>query len=224
MITLHTLSVDEIARRDLSPVRDRFPERWADAHRRRSERDRLLCLGAGLLLADVLQIPDGSCLHKESFGRPYADGFPPFSLSHSGDLCVLAVNGGEAGASPVGVDTEQLVPRDPHRLRRLLLPEEQVWADSVRAADPSGQEGMVFLRAFYTLWTLKESVIKACGRGLSLDPRRLCVLPLTEGGCITAAGEDWCAVTLEQDGHIISVCTAERDRTALPLPGPGPNT
>jgi 4'-phosphopantetheinyl transferase len=79
---------------------------------------------------------------------------PHFNISHSADRVVLAVSN-----QPVGVDIEG--PRDVRDARQLasrfFAPEEQ----AVIAAATDVQA------AFFAIWTGKEAVIKAIGRGLS---------------------------------------------------------
>jgi 4'-phosphopantetheinyl transferase len=90
-------------------------------------------------------------------GKPDLDGVPgvSFSLSHADGMAVVAVAAGGA----VGVDIERL--RSLREARELaeqfFTPQE---AEQVRAAaDPTP--------AFLSLWTCKESLLKAIGVGLS---------------------------------------------------------
>ncbi len=208
MITLHILTVREIAARDLSALREAFPARLSAADRIPSDRERLLHAGSALLLSEVLGIADESALRYGQDGKPSAPGHPPFSLSHAGELCVLAVNRG-GDPAPVGVDVEPVRPRRLAALLRILVPAERDWV----AGAPSEDEAM---RRFLRLWTLKESVSKAAGTGFKEDLRHLDVLPLIKGGSVSLRDRDWCAVSRETDGHILSVCTTEKDRAALP--------
>ena len=89
-------------------------------------------------------------------GRPaFSDpSLPEFSISHSGDWLWLAI-----GETSLGLDVEQHRPR--RNLGKLmdhvLSPLELAWVSS--------QDDE--LRAFYRLWTLREAVLKASGRGLA---------------------------------------------------------
>ena len=89
-------------------------------------------------------------------GRPaFSDPLlPEFSISHSGDWLWLAI-----GGPSLGLDVEQHRPR--RNLGKLmdhvLSPLELAWVSS--------QDDE--LRAFYRLWTLREAVLKASGRGLA---------------------------------------------------------
>ena len=81
-----------------------------------------------------------------------------FSLSHSGDLALVALS----RRAPVGVDCERI--RELSDLtaltRRVFAPaERERW---LRTPEPGR------LRAFFEQWTCKESVVKATGDGLAV--------------------------------------------------------
>lgn len=92
-------------------------------------------------------------------GRPSVPGDPlHFSLSHAGDLVVLAF----AGAA-VGVDVEQeQEPSVVTEVARALHPREQIEL----AALPEAERGVAFARC----WTRKEAYLKGKGTGLAEDP------------------------------------------------------
>lgn len=227
MIILYTLSLEKTHSLDPEPVRACLPARYVRACAVRNEDSRLLTLAAGHLLLRELGIPGEQVLYEEPYGKPAAHGYPPFSLAHSGSYAVLAVNkpageilpasadeaiftlpGPADPTAPVGVDIEKIRPFHADRMQKLLLPEEYAWVIKKEPADagfPDTEYASEKTR-FFTLWTLKESVCKACGQGLRLDPRKLDVLPLLRGQNIAAADERWSAQALSMDGHVISVC------------------
>jgi 4'-phosphopantetheinyl transferase len=94
----------------------------------------------------------------DSFGKPFLAGESAlqFNLSHTAGLVALALS----FHAPVGIDVETLgspsVSRD--LMQSVLTSVERDTVD--RAAD--------WERAFLDLWTAKEAVIKAEGKGLSL--------------------------------------------------------
>ncbi|TCO13132.1 4'-phosphopantetheinyl transferase superfamily protein [Kribbella steppae] len=91
-------------------------------------------------------------LRHEPSGRPYVDGLA-VSLSHSRSLVAVAAS----ATGPVGVDVEDVYPRDVSGLaRRWFDPSELEWMAG--EADE--------LTAFLQLWTAKEAVGKALGLGL----------------------------------------------------------
>lgn len=80
-----------------------------------------------------------------------------FNLSHSGDRAVLAT----CRTLEVGVDLEQIKP-----VEHLELAQRHFHTDEVRWLTrlPASQQLVGFLQ----LWTLKEAVVKALGKGLSI--------------------------------------------------------
>ncbi|WP_063846122.1 4'-phosphopantetheinyl transferase family protein [Paenibacillus sp. FJAT-27812] len=79
-----------------------------------------------------------------------------FNLSHSGTWVAAIV--GDGGL--VGIDIEEVRPIENDVAKRFFAPEEYV--DLVAKGEEGG------LSYFYDLWTLKESFIKAVGKGLSI--------------------------------------------------------
>lgn len=90
---------------------------------------------------------------ESSNGKPkliFGDG-PAFNVSHSGDWILLAFD-----TAPVGVDVEQINTCLDHTdiVRYHFTPDEQQFVRN------NGFE------SFYTLWTRKEALLKAIGRGI----------------------------------------------------------
>lgn len=118
-------------------------------------------------LAAVLNLPqDVLRLERNSWGKPQLPpGISPlplhFNLSHSGALVVLAL----CLRGEVGVDVEERVARsDPGRLvKRFFAPGEQAWYFS---PEVTGLDDPHRLNLYYDLWSRKEAVVKALGRGL----------------------------------------------------------
>ena len=182
MNTIYLLNI-----RELLPQRDAALALLSDERRARvlamnNEEEALRSMGAGLLLRRY--VGDGPFARGE-FGKPYLPGGPPFSLSHGGDLAVLAV--GEEGTE-LGVDVESLArPWREAVARRLFTTEEQTWLQN------SGER-------FFRLWTRKEAVLKCRGSGLS----RLTVFPVLHDQC-TLDGIPYRLNTLLSHGHCLSL-------------------
>lgn len=97
---------------------------------------------------------------ENAFGKPRLADHPSlhFSLSHSGDQAVLALS----EQREIGIDMERVRPLDHLDLaRRYFHPNEVATIEGVR--QPEEQ-----LLAFFRIWTLKEAVVKAVGKGLSI--------------------------------------------------------
>lgn len=125
-------------------------------HRFVAGRARLRALLGGQLGLD----PRTLAFVQNEFGKPRLAGHPSlhFSLSHSGDQAVLAVS----EQREIGIDIERVRPLDHLDLaRRYFHPNEVSAIESVRPPDEQ-------LLAFFRIWTLKEAVVKAIGRGLSI--------------------------------------------------------
>lgn len=82
-----------------------------------------------------------------------------FNCSHSGDWVVCALAAAGEGIEAVGIDIEQIDAQPDYAVARFFHSGERAWLE---AAAQAGRA-----EAFYRLWTLKESYIKALGRGLS---------------------------------------------------------
>lgn len=133
-----------------------YPERMQKISRLTREEDRLRSLAAGLLLCEVLGAP------KIFYGegeKPYIPGGPHFNLSHSGDYALLAVDDG-----PVGVDIEKWETWFENEWPALSAS----FHENERAA--LSENGTPSAKAFFDMWTLKESYVKMLGTGFSVEP------------------------------------------------------
>lgn len=133
-----------------------WPERRAKAERFVFNKDRCLCLGAGLLCAYALRKVGARNLAMSygDHGKPYLQNHPNihFNISHSGTMAVCAVS-----SVPVGIDVEEHQPYDEGVARLCFTDEELEWV---------GQQSDA-AHAFTRLWTRKESYLKLLGTGLS---------------------------------------------------------
>ena len=124
--------------------------------------DRARSLGAELLLYHALK--ERGLAFEElrytygPYGKPAflgQDGFS-YNLSHSGDYVMLA-----AAEQEIGCDIQRMGSENMKLARRFFTREE---VQSLEALGESEERRDLFFR----LWTLKESFLKATGRGLSL--------------------------------------------------------
>jgi 4'-phosphopantetheinyl transferase len=117
---------------------------------------------AGWLGGDPMSVP----IRVGRYGKPYIDApaAPCFSLSHGGDAVVCAVS----PRAPIGVDIES---------RRAPQTFEAIRLAACTAGEQRRLQGLPPTQAADTAlrwWVVKESVLKADGRGLGVDPRMLC--------------------------------------------------
>lgn len=129
---------------------------YRDADRNRFIYARLL---RRMLLARYLTVsPDAVSFANGSNGKPELSGAQPwhFNVSHAGEWILLAIS-----RQPVGTDVEQLQPafdRTDLVAQSFSVAEQQYIRTS---SDP--------ITAFYQLWTCKESIVKATGKGIDDD-------------------------------------------------------
>ena len=191
-VSVYAIRTDKVRQLDLSALEKAMPGRAARARRYRFEKDRLLCLGAGFLLLEGLGIRNETELRYGENGKPYAPGYPAFNLSHSGAWCVLA-EGREDNC--IGIDIEEINRKHIDVAPQVYTGAELAWMET----EP--------VNRFFRLWTWKESVMKATGLGMSLEPRTFEVLPFAEGKEIRILGRHWYAQGGEWDDCMFSVCS-----------------
>jgi len=119
------------------------------------------------------------CAHcgHPTHGRPTVSGDPSvaFSVSHSGDVALIAVADGD---SAVGIDVEVVRPR-----RHLGALAARVLNDDEHTSWSRLDDGDEQLRSFLRLWTAKEAYLKALGIGIAT---RLRDVPARVDGWLTA--------------------------------------
>ena len=161
-----------------SPLKDErlFCELYALASERRRkkvdalrfEKDKRLSLAAEFLLMHACEKSgyDYKTLKfsENAFSKPFFLNCPlKFSLSHSEEMALCA-----AGDTEVGCDTEFVRPVEHSIAERFFAREEAEYLAKIR--DENARTD-----AFFRLWTLKESVIKCAGKGLSMPLDSFCV-------------------------------------------------
>lgn len=110
----------------------------------------------------LLASPDGDPrslpIGFDDGGKPNVAGCPdPFNVSHTDGMVVLAKFGREGS---IGIDVEDLDRRIPLDMAdRYFATPETAWVHAARDDADAG-------RRFLTIWTLKESFIKAIGTGM----------------------------------------------------------
>ena len=127
----------------------------------RKEEDRQRSLLGKLLLRELLDIfgleRDLSLnIQQTRYKRPYVgNDLFDYNISHSGQyiLCIAS------DETRVGIDVEEMKSVCLSDYRFALT--EQEWSEVLSAEDPQ--------KAFYKLWCIKESALKADGRGLIDD-------------------------------------------------------
>lgn len=185
--------------------RSASPLRREKVDRLRKEQDKRRSLGAEWLLRYALRdagFPPDAETVVDGSGKPrLKDGGLFFNLSHSGDYALCAVS-----AHEVGCDVEKIAPIDLGVAHRFFLPEEcrDIGSRPTKAAREE---------RFFRYWTLKESVLKATGRGMALPLNAFRILP-GEPGSVLQDGHPLPYRLWEFDeisGYRCAVCVAEDD-------------
>lgn len=101
---------------------------------------------------------------ENEYGKPHLLGYNNihFNLSHSGDYVVCAIDD-----KPVGIDLEEITEFDYDIVQRAFTEQEYIYIMDKPTSERK--------EAFFDVWTLKESYIKAVGCGLSMPLESLCV-------------------------------------------------
>lgn len=123
-----------------------------------------------LIREELLLRNEEICIHKNDFGKPFLPNFPDFhyNLSHSGKWIVCAVDW-----EPVGIDIEEMKQEDLGIAKQFFAKEEVEYLFSQL---PNQQN-----KAFFELWTLKESYIKQLGMGLSIKLKDFAMIKKHDG-------------------------------------------
>ena len=147
-----------------------------------------------------------------SSGKPAIEDPPDarvftFNVSHSDGIALIAV----ARAGAIGVDVERLREIEALEIARRFFSQAEI--DAVQSA--SGAERQ---RVFFSCWTRKESVLKACGAGLAaasgveqrvVDGRRYGMVREEHG-----ASSEWAVIDLDPGvGYVGALAVPGHDWT-----------
>ena len=129
--------------------------------------DRKRSLGAGMIIRKILTESglSESDLKYSEHGKPVADSIY-FNVSHAGNYVVGVVSDCE-----VGCDIEKIEKAPLEIAEHYFSPAEYTYIKSAADRD----------KAFFTLWTLKESYMKMTGKGMSLLLDSFEILPTADG-------------------------------------------
>jgi len=181
----------------LSQLPERLRERilsYKDGH------ERQLRLQGQMLIMNILKEFGLECkysledLKYTAYNRPYIDSAVDFNISHSGNLVVCAgiMNG------KVGVDIEQLRDIDIEQLKDEFC--EAEWVRILNHASPGSES--------YRLWTRKEAVLKATGKGMLGQASTID----TTAGVVMYEGETYYLhEVFVKEGYIVSVASNKPD-------------
>lgn len=133
------------------------------------------------------------------YGKPLLEGYDNihFNVSHSGEWVVCAIHD-----KPVGIDVERIHKMDEGIVRRFFAGEEaQYIVEGLSEVEKQSR--------FYELWTLKESYIKAEGKGMSIPLNSFAILINNDGILVKSEinSERYSFRRYELDaGHKLALC------------------
>lgn len=179
-------------------------QRRLRAERYLFEKDRLLCLAAGVLIDRGLQeygLREADVQFAcNGYGKPYLPAYPQihFNVSHAGTMAVAVFSDRE-----IGCDVEPLLALDAG-IAACFAPEEQ--AALRRSGNPD--------RDFTRLWVCKESFLKALGVGLAQPLNTFCVRLDGNSAVLaqTISPKAWKLTEYQQDDYYIAVCEEHTER------------
>lgn len=167
---------------------------WQDQHRALLGK---LLIVRGMQIYYMTQNPDLEQLEVTEYGRISLPGLPDFNISHSGDYVICGFN----PTSRIGVDVEEIRPVDLNDFKGVMTPGQMKKIHS--AKDP--------MREFFRLWTLKESAIKANGKGLSISLNKL----ETDYKTVSVEEETWYLEELKLDEKHCGFVASQEPRFSL---------
>lgn len=128
---------------------------------------------------------------KDEKGKPYVEGKADIfvSLSHSKGTVMCAVSDKE-----IGIDVEKCAER-----RKSV--ESRVFTESEISLINNAKDEN---KAFFTLWTLKESYLKAIGTGFADNAKSIEFFSIENP--IKSNNQDYSFETGEYDGFVFAVC------------------
>ena len=161
-------------------------------------------LGAGIIIRTILKengLSENNIKYTEN-EKPIADNCY-FNISHAGDYVV-----GVSFDREVGCDIEKIVDAPLEIADRFFYSGE---AEYIAASEDKN-------RAFFKLWTLKESYMKMTGRGMSIPLDSFEVVPAGNGFVLGKSLENPCIFqTIEFDGYMFSIAVLSSNKTEFDL-------
>jgi 4'-phosphopantetheinyl transferase len=139
--------------------------------------------------------PNTICFGQTAYKKPFIASENPqelhFNLSHSENMAVIAITMG----TQVGIDIEAMQPNPPLSVaKRYFKPDEYAALINAPTHDQS--------RLFYRLWSRKEAIIKANGKGMAALLGEFTVAAHEEKELITLENEAWILLTLTKSSNI----------------------
>lgn len=157
------------------------------------------------IIANELKISNKAIIFDANrYGKPHLVGNSclHFNVSHSGAWVVCAVDN-----EPIGIDIEKIIPVDLEIAKQFFSDEEY---KMLMAQNPKKRQSF-----FFDLWTLKESYIKAVGKGLSISLKLFTISFLENTEIKVKLGNELTKYNLKQyhldPEYKMAVCAAHKN-------------
>ncbi|HCH28862.1 MAG TPA: hypothetical protein DEW35_05080 [Ruminococcaceae bacterium] len=187
---VYLLNIDDVKKYKRGFFEEYFPERLKRAEKFVFEKDKLRCLGVAVALGKVLNIHESDLSYGE-YGKPYSDkAGVSFSISHSGDYVALAVSD-----TDIGVDIQKNN-REPKDNAYRILTEDEIGYLNGRPQ-----------KEFFKIWSLKESLSKAVGKGIHIGFSEIDTTPFLHKLPLLYSSQQYFANVVEIDNYYITICT-----------------
>jgi len=145
-------------------------EEALEIHRKMKNRDKETALLSKILTRTLLSEyiacdPLSLKIHKGKYGKPYLAQYPEvhYNVSHAGNMLCLAISDSE-----IGVDIEKEKDIEETVMQLCCTKEEY---DLLKSLDHESRRSN-----FFKTWCLKESFLKAIGRGLSRELKSFSII------------------------------------------------
>jgi 4'-phosphopantetheinyl transferase len=158
-------------------------------------------LGKSLLITGLRSLGLNSYslkhLKHTDLQRPYFDNSIDFNISHSGEYTICAIS----ETNRIGIDVEEIqnIP-----LQGFESQFSRIELDKISQAENN-------LHAFYTLWTQKESFLKAIGTGLYVPLNKIAI----EDNKIVWEDKEWFLHEIKLDQGYVSYLSTDSFRPTV---------
>lgn len=188
-MNVEILCIHDITEEDIEDVKNHLPMRYAKSLKFKFRNDFLRCIGAGVLFRRAFPCVGENEILETEYEKPYIPNQDFFNISHSGDFVVFVKS-----KSIIGVDIEKVNDRHLDVAKRVFTEKELLWMNE----NP--------VERFFILWTQKEAVVKAVGKGLSLAPESFDVMPFQDNKPINIENVQLYCTTWKHGDCYVSVC------------------
>ncbi|MCQ2973444.1 MAG: 4'-phosphopantetheinyl transferase superfamily protein [Bacteroidales bacterium] len=187
---INILNIENISENIISEVSTKLPLRYQKALKFRFPKDYKLSIGASWLILKNFKNISESDIYINQYGKPFIINNDNFNISHSNNYVVFVKS-----KHTIGIDIEHITIKNTDISEKVYQHSEIEWLKKD------------FLTRFYTLWTQKESVMKATGQGFNLDPKTFNVLEFQNNKPITINNQNLFCKTIFYNNYAISLCS-----------------